>query len=1081
MTDNRPESKAFLRRARLEKRLDPDSLRRLTVLTAGPGFGKTTLLATCFDSRPAVWHTITPADRSLSVLAWNVVRKLRLIVPGISPELVAAVEGARGPDMSADSGRPVAIAAALAEDLDALLQRDVTLVLDDVHELQGETDSEAFLAAICRYVPRRFRIVTASRSPLPFPISRLAIAGEVEELSAGDLAFTRDEVVELLGMTRQPIEQADEIMGLTGGWPAAVVLAIQSGASETPSLHAALAEKTALFDYLAEEALANETADDIGLLRDIALLPWVTPVLLDRLEFDQIEDSLLAPGAPWMTRAPDVPEAMAVSPLVSEFLQDRYPADEEHRSSLLARAAHWYLEDGSYAEALECLRRSGRSEEIVQALTERGDSMIAAGMTRQIVDAIEAIPEGEVTPELLLMDAEVRQLLGDWEGAMERYRILVPDEGEISARLAWRLGFLDHMRGDVAAALATYERGKLDGEDNPSEAALLGWHASAYWLRGERDLAKHLADEALQRARASGDPRAMATAHTVLAMVAALDGDRALNDVHYIKALEHAERGHDVVQTIRIRSNRGSHFLEEGEFDSALAELDIALRLADMTGFELWRAMALGNRGQVYLYRGRLEEALADLVEARSTFRRIGSLLEAYPLATIAEVYAVRGDTAQARALYTEAIGLAEDQADLQALIPAQAGLSRLLAASEPEAAIDIATRATKADFVIGRAQALVAAGWAHFHGGNESRAHQLAEESAEVARSRHDMAGLAEALELQAASGGQEQALGLLNGARAIWDDLGVPIAVGRVDLAIAELIGGKEGAPQALAAAEDLQRYGAKGLALRARAAAEAMASKVTAELAIKTLGGFDVMVDGHPVDPSAWQSRVAREIIWMLIAGRSRPINREILLDRIWPEDDPEKASNRLSVALTTIRKVFDPAKTHDANHFLKTDRDSVALAADRIDIDVEAFLIEAARGRALLRQGKRSEALTILKGAEERYVGEFLEEHPYADWAVALREEARSEYMTVASDLAQAAEEDGDHDLAARRYLRMLERDVYNEPAHISLVRVMELSGRRGTARRLYGNYVARMAELDVEPEPFPVFPAPDVHS
>ncbi|MFZ0626814.1 MAG: hypothetical protein WAN34_10000, partial [Acidimicrobiia bacterium] len=415
MTDKRPETKAFLRRSRLEDRLDPEFLRRLTVLTAGPGFGKTTLLAMCFDTRPAVWHTVTPADRSLSVLAWNVVRKLRLAVPGLSPDLVAAVEGARGPDMSSDSNRPVAIAAALAEDLDALLQRDVTLVLDDVHELQGDPDSQAFLAALCRYAPRRFRIVTASRSPLPFPVSRLAIAGEVGELSAAELAFTRDEVVELLGVTEQSTEHADEIMVLTAGWPAAVVLAIQSGASEPPSLHSALVEKTALFDYLAEEALAAETDENIGVLRDIALLPWVTPALLDWLEIARADDSLLAPGAPWMTRAPDVPGAMAVSPLVSAFLLERYPADEDHRSDFLVRAAHRYFDDGSFAEALDCLLRAGRSDEIVDALTRHGDSMIAAGMTRQIVDAIEAIPEGEVTPELLLMDAEVRQLLGDWE------------------------------------------------------------------------------------------------------------------------------------------------------------------------------------------------------------------------------------------------------------------------------------------------------------------------------------------------------------------------------------------------------------------------------------------------------------------------------------------------------------------------------------------------------------------------------------------------------------------------------------------------------------------------------------------
>jgi DNA-binding SARP family transcriptional activator len=248
--------------------------------------------------------------------------------------------------------------------------------------------------------------------------------------------------------------------------------------------------------------------------------------------------------------------------------------------------------------------------------------------------------------------------------------------------------------------------------------------------------------------------------------------------------------------------------------------------------------------------------------------------------------------------------------------------------------------------------------------------------------------------------------------------------------------------------------------------------MTRRDAGELAIKTLGGFEVLINGEPVPPSAWQSRVAREVVWMLLASRSRPINREIMIDRLWPDEDPSKSSNRLSVALTTIRKVFDPERDHDADHYLQADRDTVALNLKNVAVDVEDFLANAKKGRVLLQQGREVDALSILNAAEASYVGEFLEEQPYAEWAVPLREEARSEYMTVASVLAEAAESEGEYDLAARRYLRMIERDAFNEPAHLGLVKAMERSGRRGTARRLYGNYVTRMGELDVEPEPFP---------
>jgi DNA-binding SARP family transcriptional activator len=525
------------------------------------------------------------------------------------------------------------------------------------------------------------------------------------------------------------------------------------------------------------------------------------------------------------------------------------------------------------------------------------------------------------------------------------------------------------------------------------------------------------------------------------------------------------------MQTIRIRSNRASAFLEEGEFDAALAELDIALRLADMTGFELWRGMSLSNRGQVYAYRGRIEEAVADLTEARASFRHIGSLLEAYPVAHLGEVYRLRGDTARARVAYEEAIGMAESQKDLQVIVPAYSGLARLLAEREPDLAAEMADRATSTDAGIGRAQALVAAGWVALHRPDPVRAMALGDEAAHVARARRDLPGLAEALELQAAAD-PVRSDDYLDEASQVWHQLDVPIAVARVELARAKAIGGREGAHRAARAADALQHHGAVGLAREARAVQLALArpEESTGPL-IKTLGGFEVIVSGEPAPRSAWQSKVAREILWMLIAARGRPLTRETLMDRLWPEDDLSKASNRLSVALSTIRKILDPAGEASADHIV-SDRDSVRINRDAVTVDVEQFLEEASQGRRLLATGHREQGLAMLRAIEEVYVGEFLEEEPYADWAVSLREEARSEYLSIADTLARAASEDGEHDAASRRYLRMLERDPFNEPAHLSLVVAMRRSGRHGAARRLYGNYVSRMAELEIEPEPFP---------
>ena len=113
---------------------------------------------------------------------------------------------------------------------------------------------------------------------------------------------------------------------------------------------------------------------------------------------------------------------------------------------------------------------------------------------------------------------------------------------------------------------------------------------------------------------------------------------------------------------------------------------------------------------------------------------------------------------------------------------------------------------------------------------------------------------------------------------------------------------------------------------------------------------------------------------------------------------------------------------------------------------------------------------------LSHAEGLYGGDLLEDDD-ADWASALRDEARSAYVSVAHALAEHALSRGDPVLAAGYLRRVLDRNPYDEQAHLDLVRALASAGRHGDARRAYGNYAQHMHELDIEPVAFP--PARDV--
>jgi len=169
---------------------------------------------------------------------------------------------------------------------------------------------------------------------------------------------------------------------------------------------------------------------------------------------------------------------------------------------------------------------------------------------------------------------------------------------------------------------------------------------------------------------------------------------------------------------------------------------------------------------------------------------------------------------------------------------------------------------------------------------------------------------------------------------------------------------------------------------------------------------------------------------------------------------------------------VRTVLDPERALAQDHFVFADRETVGLEAERVDVDVERFLADGSAALELLRSGSAEEALPLLRDAEASYSGDFLEENLYDDWAVALREEARATYLSVCRELARLALDDGDHDAAGRYLLRIIERDPYEERAHLGLVAVLARAGRHGEARRAYRIYRGRMEELDVEPAPFP---------
>jgi ATP/maltotriose-dependent transcriptional regulator MalT/DNA-binding SARP family transcriptional activator len=1066
----------------LERRLDRALSVRVTLVTAGAGFGKSTLLrAWSRGGRASVSHAVQEGE-SEEGLARGLVEALRAGLPDLPDDVTTAATGPLGPDAPGTGlERAEALASSLCAALLPRLDHDLALIVDDAHLVIARAPALRLIEELCRQAPPRLHLVLLSRVELPLALGRMRARGETMEITAGELAFSDGEVASFASALLGELDpgMAGVIRETTGGWPAAVRLTLEAlrrlPAKERDRDLARLRRSAeAPFAHLAREVLEQEGPGVRELLERVAPLPRFSPELCEALGIAGAATTLaeLERRGLFVQPSGAEPGWLSLHPLIRDFVVERQPLAPDQRSRVLAAAADWLATHGRPDEAVRCLEEAGDTEGLARLLRERGSAILRAGAVAPVIRALELLPPPGGDRSIDTLAGEAYQMNGQWEAALACFRDATAGEAELDAQVAWRMGLIHYLRGDLDEATEAFGRARTDLGAAPDEALTLAWHATIDWLRQDLDGCRAKAARAFEIASSADDAQALAAAHTALALVAALEGDRVANERHYVSALEYAERARDTLQIVRVRTNLGSHYLEEGSYDDALSELEVALELANIAGFALFRALALHNRAEVNRRLGRFEEAVADLRAARGLYGRLGAA-DAYGYGLLGDVQRERGNAALARAAYEEAIVHAEAAQDLQGLVPALAGFARLLAFEDAAEAAELAERALSYGPGMSWVLALLAAAEVALARGDHERAAELASEAAEVARARRDRAGLAEALHLGARAKPDPPAAARALAAEALelWREVGSPLGQAQVELTLASLSGPPQGRALAMRAHRRLQELGARGDITRAREVLASFEPELPAPVRIEALGSFRVLREGVPMAAEEWQSRKARELLKRLVARRGRTVARENLMEGMWPEGDPAKLGNRLSVALSTIRTGLDPERRFDAAHFVRATDGMVALNLDHVAVDVEAFLEDADSALALRRHGE-PEATDLLEAVEVAYTGEFLEEDLYEDWTVPLREEARAAYLEIARALAEDALAAGNPDPAIRYLLRILEKDPFDEAAHLALVSALAIARRHGEARRAYRAYTARMAEIGVEAAPFP---------
>jgi LuxR family maltose regulon positive regulatory protein len=366
----------LLEREALLQLLDRAVTKRVTIISAPPGSGKTSMLR--------AW-----ADRSSDV------RRVAFV----------SVDRDQQDDQVLDG-----VLSEVAEHAGA-----VVLIIDDLHELRSAGALKQLEHALAT-LPSAARVVLSSRRDPPIRLHQLRLAGEVAEIRHGDLRFTERETRELLAASAIGLSDAGvaTLHERTEGWAAGLRLAVIALSSHPdPGRFVAEFSGTdkAIGEYLMAEMLEGQPSEVRSMLLRTSLVDRMNGELADLLAGRA--------GSEQMLLELEDANAFVVSldaqrtwfryhQLLTDFLRlelRRTAADEI--PGLHRRAARWFADHGDIVEAVRHTLASGDWPDAARLVADHSFSWVLDGQAGTIDAVLQAFPAGASAehPDLALAHA----------------------------------------------------------------------------------------------------------------------------------------------------------------------------------------------------------------------------------------------------------------------------------------------------------------------------------------------------------------------------------------------------------------------------------------------------------------------------------------------------------------------------------------------------------------------------------------------------------------------------------------------------------------------------------------------------
>ena len=618
----------------------------IVCLSAGPGWGKTTLLAQWRSSsrRPFAWVSVDEHDNDPIVLLTYVAAALDRVSP-LDPSVFDALAS---PGVSVEATVVPRLGAALTE-----VSEPVVVALDDLHALDSPASLDA-IEALTHHVPEGSQIALSARGGPVLPLAAPRARGLVLEIGPDDLRMDEAEAGQLLSAAGLdlPDDRVAELTEQTEGWSAGLYLAalsLRARGRKSKGATTFSGSDRLVSDYLRSELLAHLSADDRRFLTRTAVAERMSGPLCDAI----LEESNSAAVLDSLARSNLflVPldanrEWYRYHHLFQELLRfELARAEPDLAPSLLARASAWCEANGQPEAAVAYAQEAGDVDRMARLVERFGLPIYQGGRgatAERWLDWLEA------------------------QGALDRNAAIAV----LGALLATARGRpAQAERWAEAAERATYDGTLPDG--SPSIDSWLALLRAQRCQRGVKKMGEDAEFAARTLARASPfRPHAVG----LVAISRLLAGEIAqADDLFSDVAEEGLEVGNPEVAGVAL-GERAAVAIGRGRWVEAEEFADRALRVTRRSRLEESppSALAYALAARVALHRGEAERADELLARAQRLRPRLTYAVPHLSVQTrleLARAYLTTADAGGAETMLREIDALLRRQPDLGTLL----------------------------------------------------------------------------------------------------------------------------------------------------------------------------------------------------------------------------------------------------------------------------------------------------------------------------------------------------------------------------------------------------------------------------